>query len=332
MKIISFLKKIGAITTPDEIIETYYQLKQAKIEKEKVIHQERLEKIEEIITRDEKMQKLKKTITQVANSEAPVLITGETGTGKALVAQAIHYGSPRCKNLLVRVNCAALPEEILQSELFGHERGFFAGGHKKKGRLEFADRGTLFLDEIDDISPTVQTKLLRLLQEGALERMGGEKTFRVNVRIIASTNHDLSQAIKQQRFREDLFYRLSPVSINLPPLRKRKQDIPLLAEYFLRKHRKYREAKKQIEGISKEALDLLVSYEWPGNIRELENAIERAVILAKGPLLEKQDFPLSIQDLAATEKTFPSPSRALREIEVYLLSGRIKKDNLMSKT
>jgi len=312
---------------PDEIICIINRIvEEQNLRNENRFLREEIEKKGEIITRNEKMKKLKELISQVAKSEVTVLITGETGTGKELVARAIHYGSPRYKKLFVRVNCAALAEGVLQSELFGHEKGSFTDAYsQRRGRFELADGGTLFLDEIGDISPAVQVKLLRVLQEGEFERVGGEETIRVDARIIAATNRNLSQAIKEKKFRQDLFYRLNVVSIYLPPLRERKEDIPLLAEYFLRK---YREVNKKIEGISKEALDFLVSYEWPGNIRELENTIERAVVLAKGPLIEKENFAFSEQSIAITsEENFSFPSRSLREVELYLLKTVLKETN-----
>ncbi len=254
-----------------------------------------LEKKGEIITQNQEMRRLKDLIKQVARTEATVLVTGETGTGKELVARAIHQGSPRKRNLFVTVNCAALAEGVLESELFGHEKGAFTDAYiQKRGRFELADEGTLFLDEIRDIPLSTQVKLLRVLQEGEFERVGGEETIKVDARIIAATNQNLAQAIKEKRFREDLFYRLNVVSLDLPPLRERKEDIPLLAQYILKK---YRVTNRSVEGISKEALERLVSYPWPGNVRELENTLERAVILARGPLIEEEDLSLFLSKI-----------------------------------
>jgi len=254
-----------------------------------------LEKKGEIITQNQEMCRLKDLIKQVARTEATVLVTGETGTGKELVARAIHQGSPRKRNLFVTVNCAALAEGVLESELFGHEKGAFTDAYiQKRGRFELADEGTLFLDEIRDIPLSTQVKLLRVLQEGEFERVGGEETIKVDARIIAATNQNLAQAIKEKRFREDLFYRLNVVSLDLPPLRERKEDIPLLAQYILKK---YRVTNRSVEGISKEALERLVSYPWPGNVRELENTLERAVILARGPLIEEEDLSLFLSKI-----------------------------------
>jgi DNA-binding NtrC family response regulator len=298
---------------PDEIILiTNKIMEEENLREENRFLRQELEKKEEIITQNKKMRRLKELIEQVARTDATVLITGETGTGKELVARAIYQSSPRKKNLFVRVNCAALAEGVLESELFGHERGAFTDAYiQKRGRFELADRGTLFLDEIGDIPLATQVKLLRVLQEGELERVGAEETIKVDVRIIAATNQNLSQAIKEKRFREDLFYRLNVVSLELPPLRERKEDIPLLAQYLLRKHRRLN---KQVEGISKEALDCLISYSWPGNIRELENTIERAVILAKKPLIKKEDLSLPSGDIVSLSKvSFPLGSKSLRK-------------------
>jgi len=306
---------------PDEIILiTNKIMEEENLREENRFLRQELEKKEEIITQNKKMHRLKELIEQVARTDATVLITGETGTGKELVARAIYQSSPRKKNLFVRVNCAALAEGVLESELFGHERGAFTDAYiQKRGRFELADRGTLFLDEIGDIPLATQVKLLRVLQEGELERVGAEETIKVDVRIIAATNQNLSQAIKEKRFREDFFYRLNVVSLELPPLRERKEDIPLLAQYLLRKHRRLN---KQVEGISKEALDCLISYSWPGNIRELENTIERAVILAKEPLIKKEDLSLPSGDIVSLSKVSSSlGSKSLRKVERNLLAA-----------
>jgi len=277
-----------------------------------------LERRGEIITENQEMRKLKGLTNQVARSNATVLITGETGTGKELIARAIHHQSLRKAKLFVKLNCAALAEGVLESELFGHERGAFTDAyHQKRGRFEVADGGTLFLDEIGDISPAIQVKLLRVLQEGEFERVGGEETIRVDVRIIAATNQNLSEAIKEKRFREDLFYRLNVVSFYVPPLRKRKEDIPLLARHFLKK---YRTSRRQIEDISEAALDYLTSYDWPGNVRELENAIERAVVLTKDSLIQAEDLALSTHGLAR-DKGISLPSKSLWEVESYLIKS-----------
>ena len=313
--------------SPDEILLIANKImEEENLREENRFLRQELEKKGEIITQNEEMRRLKELIEQVAKAEASVLITGETGTGKELVAQAIYQNSPRKRNLFVKVNCAALAEGVLESELFGHERGAFTDAYiQKRGRFELADRGTLFLDEIGDIPVTTQVKLLRVLQEGEFERVGAEETIKVDVRIIAATNQNLPQAIKEKRFREDLFYRLNVVSLELPPLRKRKEDIPLLAQYLLRKHRTLN---KQVEGISKEALDCLMAYPWPGNIRELENTMERAIILAKKPLIEKGDLSLPSGDIPSLSKvSFSLASKSLREVERSLLLTVLEETN-----
>ncbi len=305
---------------PDEIILiTNKIMEEENLREENRFLRQELEKKGEIITQNKKMRRLKELIEQVARTDTTVLITGETGTGKELVARAVYQSSPRKNNLFVKVNCAALAEGVLESELFGHERGAFTDAYiQKRGRFELADRGTLFLDEIADIPVTTQVKLLRVLQEGEFERVGAEETIKVDVRIIAATNQNLPQAIREKRFREDLFYRLSVVNLELPPLRERGEDIPLLAQYLLRKHRTLN---KQVEGISKEALDCLISYSWPGNIRELENTIERAIILAKKPLIKKEDLSLPSGDIVPSSKVSSSlGSKSLRKVERNLLA------------
>lgn len=313
--------------SPDEIILIANKIMEEENlrEENKFLRQE-LEKKGEIITENQEMCRLKELIERVAITKATVLITGETGTGKELVAQAVYQNSPRRRNLFVKVNCAALAEGVLESELFGHERGAFTDAYiQKKGRFELADRGTLFLDEIGAIPLTTQVKLLRVLQEGEFERVGGEETIKVDVRIIAATNQNLLQAIKEKRFREDLFYRLNVVTLELPPLRERKEDIPLLVQYILKK---YRAVNKRVEGISKEALDCLISYLWPGNIRELENTIERAIILAKKPLIEKEDLLLSSSSITSLDKvSFFLGSKSLRKMERSLLANVLEETN-----
>ena len=304
---------------PDEILLIIQKVVEEEIlrEEHRYMRQE-LERRGEIITENQEMRKLKGLTNQVARSNATVLITGETGTGKELIARAIHHQSLRKAKLFVKLNCAALAEGVLESELFGHERGAFTDAYnQKRGRFEVADGGTLFLDEIGDISPAIQVKLLRVLQEGEFERVGGEETIRVDVRIIAATNQNLSEAIKEKRFREDLFYRLNVVSLDVPPLRERKEDIPLLARHFLKK---YRTSRRPIEDISEAALDYLTSYDWPGNVRELENAIERAVVLTKDSLIQAEDLSLSTHGLAR-DKGISLPSKSLWEVESYLIKS-----------
>jgi Nif-specific regulatory protein len=244
-----------------------------------------------IIGKSKRMEEVYEAIDMVSQTRSTVLIRGETGTGKELVAHAIHYGSHRAKGPFVKVSCAALPETLLESELFGYEKGAFTGAAAKKlGRFEMADKGTLFLDEIGDISAAMQVKLLRALQEREFERVGGTQTVRVDVRVIAATNRDLEKAIQEKQFREDLYYRLNVVPILLPSLRERREDIPLLVAHFLRKA--VLENGKKVKYVSDEAMAYLMNYAWPGNIRELENAVERAVIHCKSDTLEVELFPI----------------------------------------
>lgn len=232
-----------------------------------------------IVGRSASMQEVYRMVERVSRSRATVLIRGESGTGKELVAKAIHYLSDRAKEPFIAVSCAAIPETLLESELFGHERNAFTGANAQRiGRFEAAHRGTLFLDEIAEITPAVQVKLLRVLQERQFERLGGNKTIEVDVRVIAATNKDLEAMVRYNRFREDLYYRLQVIQIYLPPLRERKDDIPLLVDHFIRKYNE--ENERHVKGVTPETMQLLINYRWPGNVRELENAIERAVVLA----------------------------------------------------
>jgi DNA-binding NtrC family response regulator len=238
------------------------------------------------------MQRLMKNVAQVARSRATVLIHGETGTGKELIAAAIHQNSKRKDKPFVRLNCASLSETLLESELFGHERGSFTGAlARREGRFKQADGGTLFLDEVSEIPVSVQIKLLRFLQEREFERVGGNETLKVDVRVVAATNRNLNQRVEDGRFREDLFYRLKVVQLDVPPLRIRRSDIPLLAHAFLRKYAA--ENGRSIQGLTEEALQHLMIYPWPGNVRELENAIERAVVMCDGDLIDREDLPTS---------------------------------------
>lgn len=244
-----------------------------------------------IISADLKMQEVFETIKDVADVNVPVLIQGKSGTGKELVASAIHNGGPRANRLFVAVNCAALPEGLLESELFGHVKGAFTGAIRdKKGRFELADGGTLFLDEVGDLPKMAQAKLLRVLQEGSFEPVGSEKTLSVDVRIISATNQDLKQKVKSNNFREDLYYRLNVVPINLPLLKDRKNDIPLLSDYFL--SRKSKES--GVRGISKEAMAFMLDYSWPGNVRELHSVIQYALIKCRGQLIRPEHLPAEL--------------------------------------
>jgi two-component system nitrogen regulation response regulator GlnG len=240
------------------------------------------------------MQKVYKTIGQVVNTDATILIQGESGTGKELVAKTIHYNSARWNRPLVAVNCAAVPRDLLESELFGHEKGSFTGALERRiGKFELAEGGTLFLDEIGDIPLELQTKLLRVLQEREFTRVGGREDLKADARIVAATNQDLERAVREKRFREDLYFRLKVIPIVLPPLRERKGDLPLLIGYFVEKIN--REMGTQISGLSPEAMTLLQEHGWPGNVRELENTLIRAAVLSAGPILFPKDFTLQTQ-------------------------------------
>ncbi|MBI2370867.1 MAG: sigma-54-dependent Fis family transcriptional regulator [Deltaproteobacteria bacterium] len=268
-------------------------LEKQRLAKELIYLRSELERPEDMVGRNPQMLQIYDLITSVAPTEATVLITGESGTGKELVARALHRRSPRHDAPFVTVNCASVPETLAESELFGHERGAFTGAlFKHLGKFELAHGGTLFLDEIGSMRLDLQAKLLRAIQQREIERVGGRKTIKVDVRLIAATNLDLRRAIAQKGFREDLYYRLNVVPIHLPPLRERRDDIPLLVTHFLEKYN--RRFRKELRGISKGALSFLVNYRWPGNIRELENLIERLVALSRGDNITLHDLPLNI--------------------------------------
>jgi DNA-binding NtrC family response regulator len=248
---------------------------------------------EDIVGEHPEMQKLSRLITQVARTTTTVLITGESGTGKELIARAIHHRGPRRDKPFVPVNPAAIPESLVESELFGHEKGAFTGAHQRKlGRFELAQGGTLFLDEIGLLRPEVQAKLLRVLQEREIERVGGTHPIKIDVRIVAATNLDLKRAVGTGAFREDLFYRLNVVPITVPPLRDRIEDLPLLVDHFIRRYN--HEFNKRIEALTPDALAALGAYSWPGNVRELQNIVERTVVLVDGPLISAADLPLDL--------------------------------------
>jgi len=270
------------------------------------------------------MRRVMDVVYQVAPSSATVLIQGESGTGKEVIANAIHYYSSRADKPFVKVSCAALPETLLEAELFGHERGAFTGAiARREGRFEIANGGTLFLDEIGEMSMATQVKLLRVLQEGEFERLGSSKTIKVDVRLIAATNVDLLSAIKERKFREDLYYRLNVITITLPPLRDRREDIPLLAEHFLSIYRE--KNNKAIKGISKEALDILSNYPWPGNVRELENTMERAVVLARGDLITIEELPETIKGGSQDKDYLIIPlGTPLEEIELKVIQETLR--------
>jgi DNA-binding NtrC family response regulator len=264
------------------------------------------------------MVKLLRLVEQVAPSRASVLIHGETGTGKELVAELIHRASPRAKASLVRLNCAALSESLLESELFGHEKGAFTGAiGRREGRFELADEGTVFLDEVSEIPLATQVKLLRFLQERTFERVGGNETLKVDVRILAASNRDLRQRIADGLFREDLYYRLNVVTLEIPPLRERTSDIPELAGFFRRRYAE--ENGKKITSFADDALRALAAYGWPGNVRELENAIERAVVLCDGPRIEARHLPTSIHAAAAIDVVPPIPGTTIYDLERFAI-------------
>ncbi|MEO0156615.1 MAG: sigma-54 dependent transcriptional regulator [candidate division WOR-3 bacterium] len=273
-------------------------LEHQEIIKENILLRRELEKrfrLEDLIGKSPKMQKIFELIKTVAPTRSTVLIRGESGTGKELVARAIHNLGPRSKGPFVATACGAMPETLLEAELFGYEKGAFTGAlSQHKGRIEMADRGTLFLDEIGDISLKTQVDLLRFLQEREFRRVGGKELIKVDTRVIAATNKKLEEMIREGTFREDLYYRLNVITIEIPPLRERKEDIPLLLEHFLKKFNL--ENKKDISGISSDAMELLLSYDWPGNVRELENVIEHAVVVTKGREIGKKDLPKNLVD------------------------------------
>jgi Nif-specific regulatory protein len=264
-------------------------------EKEILTHQLKSRySVENIIGQSDKMQEVFEAIHRVAPSRANVLLRGESGTGKELVAKAIHYMSRRAKGPFIKFNCASIPEGLLESELFGHEKGAFTGAMAvRKGRFELASGGTIFLDEIGDLPLTLQPKILRVLQEKEFERVGGERTIKVDVRLVAATSRDIEELLAEGKFREDLYYRLNVVPLFLPSLRERKEDIPVLVDYFLKK---YNEENQKSLRLASDVLSLFMDYDWPGNVRELENTIERLVVMSRGKVATAEDLPLSIRD------------------------------------
>src|SRR6266508_1081241 len=274
----------------------------------------------EIVSASPRMESVKRMILKVARSNSTVLIRGESGTGKELIARAIHNQSPRAQDMFQAVNCAAINENLLESELFGHEKGSFTGAHvEKKGLFEIADKGTLFLDEIGEVSPSMQAKLLRALQEREVTRVGGTRPIKVDVRVLGATNRDLEAMVKDGRFREDLYYRLNVIPISVPPLRNRRDDIHVLMNYFLAKHGTPARPMK----ISADAKSLIMNYAWPGNVRQLESAIERALLLAEGDEITAEDLPFEFRTSAQSEGAggfkLPPEGISFEELERSLL-------------
>jgi DNA-binding NtrC family response regulator len=282
-----------------------------------------------IIGNTPEIQLIFKTITEIAPTEATVLIYGETGTGKELIANAIHYNSDRKDKPFITLHCASLSEGVLESELFGHEKGAFTGAiSQRRGRFELANGGSLFLDEVGEMNSHIQIKLLRVLETGKFERVGGEKTLESDVRIIAATNRDLEKEIKEGRFREDLYYRLNVINLKLPSLRERKEDIGLLIDNFLIKYSK--KNRKNIKGITPQSAKLLYNYDWPGNVRELENTIERAVVMAKNEYVEPNNLPsnINVNTKKSRKETFRIPSGAtMKEIEKKVILETLQTTN-----
>lgn len=275
---------------------------------------------DQIIFKGTKMTEFINLAGRVADSNASVLIHGESGTGKELVARMIHTLSPRSSNPLITVNCSALSESIIESELFGHAKGAFTGAHQARiGRFEQADGGTLFLDEIGELSAVVQVKLLRFLQEGEFQRMGDNHTLKANVRLISATHRNLSEDVQKGRFREDLLYRLNVIPLQLPPLRERREDIPVLVDYFLEKYKLVNQ--KGVKGVSREAMDLLKQYDYPGNVRELENIMERAVVITRDTLITVQDLPFKAEDQISLKDLNASKTSLKKTLET--LEGRL---------
>lgn len=283
-------------------------------------------RFDNIIGKSKVMQDVFDLIRRVSNSKSTVLIYGKSGTGKELVAKALHYNSPRKDNPFVAVNCSAIPETLLESELFGHVRGSFTGAiATRKGLFEEANGGTIFLDEIGNVSPAMQIKLLRVLQEREIRRVGGAENIKVDIRLIAASNQNLEEAVSRGEFRDDLYYRLNVITINLPELKDRQDDVPLLANYFLKKYTKGENEK--IKSISKEAMNLLLNYNWPGNVRELENVIERAIALGRYEEILPEDIPINIINsrmMSALKETLPE-NATIEELERDYIAKILKK-------
>ncbi len=299
-------------------------LRFCQLEQENVYLKERLNDrfdFSKILGRSPAMNSLFETMALVAPSEATVLIVGDSGTGKELIANAVHQNSPRKDRPLIKVNCAALPETLLESELFGHEKGAFTGAiARKQGRFQLSHNSSIFLDEIAEMAPATQAKILRVLQEREFEPVGSSQTIKVDTRIIAATNKNLEEEIKAGRFREDLYYRINVVTLVVPPMRERREDILLLADFFLKQYAE--KNNRPIKGFTPRAVDLLMRYDWPGNVRELENVVERAVIMARGDMITPLEFPDVLQDLDEEAKASPlalTTGRSLKEVEKVMI-------------
>lgn len=311
------------LTKPLDMEELLIKVNKAldvrRLREENLLNKEALGKrfdFSAIIGSSPKMMALFETLSLIAPTDATVLLLGETGTGKEVVAKAIHQNSPRQDRPLVKVSCAALPETLLESELFGHERGAFTGAvSRKRGRFELAQEGTIFLDEIGDMPPSTQVKLLRVLQEREFEPLGSERTIQVDVRILAATNKDLTAEVEGGRFREDLYWRLNVVSVTIPPLRQRKEDIPLLAEHFLKIYTE--KNRKMVQGFTSRVMNLFFRYDWPGNVRELENVLERGVILTREDRIGLEALPPQLREMAGEEEEVPEihVGLSLKEVE-----------------
>ena len=324
---VQLLTIIGSMIAQAVKVRRRVQEEKERLERENARLQEELKdrfRPANILGRSQAMQEVFDLIFQVSRSDATVLIRGESGTGKELVAHALHYNSPRADRPFIKVNCAALPEAIIESELFGHEKGAFTNAvAKRKGRFEMAHGGTIFLDEIGDLSPTTQVKLLRVLQEREFERVGGSEVFRTDVRVITATNRPLETAIAEGSFREDLYYRLNVFPIHIPPLRDRKSDIILLADAFAERYAK--KNGKTIKRISTPAIELFMSYHWPGNVRELENCIERAVLLSADGVIHGNHLPPSLQSAESTDtQAVTALEGALFSLEKELIQDALK--------
>ncbi len=320
------------LTKPLDVEELLLSIEKAlrhtRLEKENLLLKEQLGSrfdFANIIGRSKAMKELLETVALVAPTDATILILGESGTGKELIANAIHQNSPRKNHPLIKINCAALPETLLESELFGHEKGAFTGAlSARQGRFQQADEGTIFLDEIAEMPLPLQSKILRVLQEREFQPVGSAKTIKVNTRIVTATNKNLQEEIRANRFREDLYYRINVVSLTAPALRERRDDIPLLADFFLKRFAE--KNKKALQGFTPKAMDLLMRHDWPGNIRELENAIERAVIMARGQRITPEEFPSPLRgpeadsaepdvQEASPQAVDPPVDRSLKQLE-----------------